>query len=34
VKITYAYIDADQTNALVGGYTPEHAVQNRPLEVR
>jgi hypothetical protein len=33
-KITYAYIDADQINSLVGGYTPEHAVRNSPLEVR
>jgi hypothetical protein len=34
VKINYAYADADQSNALVGGYAREHDVQNSPLAVR
>jgi len=34
VKITYAYTDSDQLNALAGGCTRAHAVQNSPLEVR
>jgi hypothetical protein len=34
VKINYAYADADQINALVGGYAREHDVQNSPLAVR